>query len=169
MTILGALIWSYIQVTAALLALALSLGVIIAYARLLPRERGMVQYFAASQVLIFGAYATRATFWSVRSLLRVAAEDPAYASAFWSNAINVPLNILVIVACYAALQAVYRMIPASERGGWSWMSAPLYPPWFFTSHIRDMIGPKVVERRTSRRQDNGARRRSTDRKETPGE
>lgn len=120
---------AYLHVTGSLLAMSLAIGVVLAYGRIIPRETGMVRYFAVSQVLIFGVYATRAVFWSGRALYRMFDPNDDYVPTAWYFFINAPLNILFIIASYCALKAVHRMIPEDDRSNWRWYSAPLYPPW----------------------------------------
>ena len=140
-------------------AFFLSLGVVFAYARLLPRERGIVLFFAWSQVLVFGAYASRAMFWSAKTLFWPEVPPPF---AMLRAVVNMPLDFIVGIAAFSALQAIHRMIPATERDKWNWWNAPGYPPWTFADFLHAVIGPRVVDRRARRRPDTGERRRETD-------
>ena len=137
----------------------LCLGVVVAYARLIPRERGMVLFFAWSQVLIFGAYASRAFFWATKTWFWPEVPPPF---ALLRAVVNMPLDFAVMIAAWCALQATYRMIPASERDKWNWWNSPGYPPWSTADLIRAVIGPKLMDRRRRADPDNNRGRRETD-------
>ena len=104
-------------------------GLLYGYARLAFNKGKLVRHFAQSYIYLSLAYILRADYWDVLPMFMSEAAWEALRDQFGNKSINAIWNALAIAGAYHGLQALHLMIPERDRPFWSWLSAPLYPPW----------------------------------------
>lgn len=105
-----------------LITAAFAAGLLLAYSRAMHDDSPLVRHISCSTMLMATACAIEA--------IRV--RD---TNSLPMHLLAIVYNLVVLYAYYRGLQAIHRMIPEEYRSHYTWLTAPLYPPWVWTAGL----------------------------------